>query len=547
MPSVVTTSRPPRKTPPSRAAKPARRYPLSDEFYQHAIKNAVHESLFSPVTLEEKHEVRLKPGFQTACWAYLPPHRIYVGTDIFEKETVKPGLTPAQQEKYIANHFHHEFGHCLFTARDLRKTQQVLDTFKCPFSLYNLFEDGYMEDRYRREAEYAFNWTEYEYVTFSPRPESLLFALIQTEGNLAQVQEELNRWEAKASPVEGLMLIPLPGVAPSQTLTEMLPKVYAYFLRIVAVTESMHLMPLLKAWIDEYGLPPASAGSGMGDLSFSAELMTKPASLESFDHDTQVVSGANVSADTSLPTDKRPPGKKAVPKPNDKAVARRGTVLHRKATTVDMGRAKAIALKLLKFFATKTRTVSTRTPQRRVSARHFAVGRAPYRVTEHERRGKKKVFVEVDCSGSMRGFHIMEGKILVAALSLLAEQGHIEGHVALSAVLESGPSWELFELPLAPEVINRIQGYAGAEGLEYTMQENLKLLKEADYVFVYTDGQICDLPIDKEAFHRQGVYTWGLYAGDDPSLLEKMMEYFDKAIIRGSAEALADAMLVQNK
>lgn len=537
------------------AAGPGRRYALSETFFKSAIKDAIHDSLFSPVSLGEKHDVSLKPKFETACWAYLPPHRIYIGTDLFEKRMVKLGLPETLQSKYIANHYHHELGHALFTERDMRRIKAALKALDCAFSLYNLFEDAYMEDRYRREAEYRFEWLTMEELDFNPRPESLLFALIQAEGDVAVVEKRLAGW--KPEPPEIVpgdpmsMLAGLFAEDPEETrdaLTGLLPRVLDYYRRIVAVKESMHLMPILKAWLDEFGRPPqmpkGGANGAMSDLEQSAELMTDPKALEAFEADVEQVSAGKPSS----PEDELKPGAKgkATPTPDANAVGKRGNVLHRTRTAVDVSRAEALAARFKKFFAEKSRVVSTKTPQRRISARHFALDRAPYRRTELEGRGARKVFLEIDCSGSMGGFHIMEGKVLISALSILARSGHIEGHVALSAVTD-GPSWEVYKLPMAQDVIDRIQGYAGAEGLEYTMRDNLKLLQDADFVFVYTDAQICDRPIDKSFFHRYGVYTWGLYAGDRGDFLEELIKYFDKALMRESAEALVDAMLIQQK
>jgi hypothetical protein len=141
----------------------------------------------------------------------------------------------------------------------------------------------------------------------------------------------------------------------------------------------------------------------------------------------------------------------------------------------------------------------------------------------------------------------MEGKVLVSALSILATQGMVTGHVALSAVIDGVPNWELFKLPMGQKAIDRIEGFAGGEGLEYTLRENMKLAQAADYVFVYTDGSIGDKPIVKADFHQLGVYTWGLYVGDEPSCLEQLVQYFDKALMRTCVEDLVDAILHQLK
>lgn len=547
MAGVSPSAGAPRKAPLPPTSPPARRYKIADKEFDEAIRDAIQDSIFSPVTLGEKHTVNLKPKFDTACWAYLPPHRIYIGTDLFEKRMVKLGLTKAQQAKYIANHYHHELGHALFTERNMKGIQAALKAMDCQFSLYNLFEDAYMEDRYRREAEYRFEWLLLEDLDFSPRPESLLFALIQAEGDVTVVEKRLRTWTPEAPEVpEGdplAMLATMFSPKPEDSrekLEALLPRVVDYYRRIVAVTQSMQLMPILKEWLEEFGRPPPMPQSGMSDLEQSAELMTNPTAAEEFEQDVKEVKNSPAE-------DKNGDGKKkAEPEPDDKAVAKKGDLLAPQGRSVDASRAEILVAKFKKFFAEKTRVVSTKTPQRRVSARHFVLGRSPYRRTEIEGRGTKRVFLVIDCSGSMRGIHMEEGKLLVLALSMLARQGLIEGHVALSGN-RSGPTWELFKLPMAHDIINRIDATGGGEGLEYTMRDQLKLLQEADFTFVYTDGQITDKPVDKTFFHRHGIYTWGLYVGNTEGFLDKLMVHFDKAIMRNSVEALVDAMLVQQK
>lgn len=535
------------------ASTPARRYPYSEAFFQEAIRDAVRESLFSPVALGERHDVKLKKKFETACWAYLPPHRIYIGTELFEKPNVKRGLTPAQQAKYIANHYHHELGHALFTERDMKRIQAALKVIDAPFQTYNLFEDAYMEHRYRIEAEYRFEWLTLEDLLFSPRPESLLFALIQAEGDVKVVQTALNAWVPPALPgtkatTEDLFELALPGEAESSKdkLLKWFPKVLCYFEEIIAVKESLKLMPILKRWLDEFGRTeqganPLGGMAGGGELEISFQLMTDEEAAEKFDDEAETV---NPSGDSDA--DEGGGSRKLEADKNHQAIAAKGKVLHHTRTPISAARVVAAANKLRKFFEESSRVVSTRTPQKRVSARHFALDRAPYRKKEKMGRGTKRVVIVVDCSGSMRGFHIQEGKIIVAALSQLAQLGHVEGHVILSAV-NMGPNFETFTLPMSTTTIEHIAGFAGGEGLEYAMHGNLALLREADYVFVYTDGQIGDKAIDKSGLHRYGVYTWGLYAGPDDSYLDSLLEYFDKALLRKDAESLIDAMLIQQK
>lgn len=536
-----------------REPSPARRYPFDEAFFSKTLREAVHEALFSPLTLAERQDVKLKPNFDTACWAFVPPHKIFIGTDIFEKPMVLEGLGKEQQAKYIANHYHHEVGHGLFTERDMAKIKQALKRIDAPFPVYNLFEDAYMEERYRREADYRFEWLTLERLDFTPRPESLLFGLIQAEGDLAVVDRALAAWSPTPPAADDPMsaMFAASPEATREALQAMLPRVFAYYRRIVEVNASMALMPVLNDWLNEFGRPPPpkggggsgsgspSNGGGMADLELSAELMSDPKALEEFEKDAKDAKDAGAAEGQT-------PGKgKAAPVDHSSFVGCSARVLQDLSTPVDTERADRLAARFKKFFEDKARQVSSRAPQRRLSARHFVLGRAPFRKDMKLGRARQNVFFEVDCSGSMGGYHIMEGKVILSALSRLASQGYVSGHVALSAVLPRGPAWELHKLPMRQEDIDRIQGFAGAEGLEFGLREHIKLLQAADHVFVYTDAQICDRPIDKAYFHRYGVFTWGLYAGQDRSCLTELMKYFDKALMRNTAEELVDAMLAQ--
>lgn len=518
-------------------------YKVQEDFFRKALTKASTDSLFSPVSLGERYNVKLKPGFETACWAYLPPHNIYIGTGIFDKKGLKPGLSEERLSKYVENHYHHELGHALFTERDAQLVKSLLKEISAPFRLFNLFEDALIEHRYRKEAEYQFEWLTIERLGFQERPESLLFALIQAEGNFDVVRGALATWVAEQENDA------------RKALAEKMPRVEAYYKRIVEATASVQLMPLMNAWLDEFGRPPQDAmQQGMQDMEQSMALMSGGEEAKEFDKDAKPVSGPATEQDGQ--SGKSDAANKAedfregsagglkTAQGADESVAETGTLLRSYRTPFDKERADTLAAKFVKFFTAQTRVNSTRTPQKRISARHFSLGRAPYRKADAEGRGLKSIFFEVDCSGSMSGMHIEEGRLILSALSSLARKGLIRGHVALSAVYGKA-SYQTFALPLADETIERIDAFASAEGLEQTLQSNKALAMAADYVFVYTDGQICDRPIDKSRLHQYGIYTWGLYVGEDERYFDSLSKYFDKALLRKSAEDLVDAMLAQ--
>jgi hypothetical protein len=538
----------PKSTGSSGPKVPERRYSISDDEFNRVIKKTIFDSLCSPVNLGEKHEVRLKPEFDTACWSYQPPHKIYVGTDLFEKRQVKLGLPLERQEKYIANHYHHELGHALRTERDMARIQAQLKTIKAPFGIFNLFEDANMEHWYSVTAEYQFEWLTMETLEFNARPESILFGLIQAEGRAEVVETALRTWTPTREVEEGfealsVLLAPSDADARDELLAKF-PKVLKYYERILAATHTLRLMPILRDWLDEFGRPPEMPNAGMADMGHSMALMLNPKLAQAFEESTKPVEASGKAAETA-DSDAGVSAKADKPD-NAAAIAQHGNLLSH-STPVDLSRAELLANKFLKLFRADTGYASSSTPSKRLSVKHMVQGKPFYRRKVVSARGPRNIFLEIDCSGSMGGFHIMEGKLLLTALNILARKGLVTGHVVLSGVSGGKSLWETFKFPMTQDCINRIQGRYGAEGLEYSLQSNIKLAKEADYVFVYTDGQICDREIDKSKLHTQGIYTWGLYAGEDNSYLEELIKYFDKAILRKSADDLIDAILAQLK
>lgn len=530
-----------------------------------AVRAALCEALFSSLQLKEKQDVRVKPGFETACWSYLPPHRIYVGTGIIGRG--KSTLTQEERAEYVKSHVRHEFGHAHFTERNSRVIQQELAAIKAPFQLWNLFEDARMEDLYRRE-ECAFNWLRYEDLQFSLKPESMLFAFIQAEndeaivrnfyetvdieanraqelGTLAKLLEECAD-DGKKSMLQAMMSMlamgpPQPVDQVREKMCEMLERVWWYYCRIIAQTDTLGLFPILKEWMDEFGQPPKTPnrgdedGDGESDLKLGYMLADDKEAREEFEQGTIPVTAQEVGPGKGVAEAMR----------DDEPVDQKGTVLGDFVHPMDLARVEALTNKLKKFFEAEVRNVRTTSPQKRISARHYALGRPFYKVKKIEGKSCKNLFVVVDCSGSMGGHHIQEARIFVAALSRLARLGFVKGHIVLSAGRPA--RWEKYKLPLADDVIAKIKAFASAEGLEATIKGNFKYAQDADYVMVYTDGQITDSPINKQELHRHGIFTWGLYAGDEMEYMEEMQLYFDKVMMRQNAEQLVDAMLLQKK
>lgn len=527
--------------PSTKGTKAKELYALPDAFFQKELRAAQLESLSLPTSLEEPQDVRLKPDFETACWSFQPPHKIFVGNKLFVKPNIRTGLSEDVLKKYIRNHYHHEQAHGMYTERDMHRIQKALKAINAPFSFYNLVEDAYIEHRYRQGTGYRFEWLEAEHLKFTPRPESVLFALIQAEGDFDTVQQAFEAWSPPIPEVEE-GAEPFTEAPEKSALRSLLPRIEWYYRKMTAARASMMLMPLVNAWLDEFGRPPEEkkqqsngAGSGMQDMELSVQLGTLPGALSDFEQGTKGLSESTPPPPDPIKADRE-----------HKAQAAQGSVLDDCAHEVDETRARKLAEKFLALFRTTSRRMSTMRPTKRISAKHYAMGRPPYRKDVDTSRKARKFYLEIDCSGSMRGIHSREGRLLVAALSYLADEGKVSGHVVLSGVAAGKPCWEVHRLPMAVDNLRRIEGIHGAEGLEYTLAANEALAKEADFVFIYTDAQICDAPINKAAWHAKGIFTWGLYAGaKSDAVTSNMLQYFDKAIVRATAEELVDAILSQ--
>jgi hypothetical protein len=531
-----------------------------------SVQDAVRDALFFPLMLSERHDIRLKPNFDTACWSYLPPHRIYVGTGLFKK--VKKQLTKKEQQLYVRSHVHHELAHAHFTERDLAKTNAELAREKIPFQLWNLFEDARIEERYRRETEYRFKWLSIEELPKANTPLALFFSLIQSENDFKRVRKWVEKaWNEPTAPptqvgateaatdaaqvaledgissVSALAQVPTDIKEPLEDVRARLDRVHEYYQRALEAPDSSALYPIMREWLEEFGRTPPQQDSS--DLQQGLLLQTDSQALLEFDQDTEPVPDGK-PANVLVPNQKGR-SKRLVDEQKDLGpVGQEGRVLLKEMAQLDEPQAQLVARRLERFFATAVRTVSTNTPTQRISARAYALNRAPYRRKELAGKVRRRIVLVVDCSGSMGGMHIEEGRTLVRALSILAQKNHVEGHVILSAV-NARPNWETWALPMPTDKIACIHGYASAEGLEYALQGNLELVTKADFVFVYTDAQICDRAIDKASLHARAVYTWGLYAGDEAHepILESLRKFFDKAIMRESALQLVEAMLTQ--
>lgn len=481
------------------------------------VRTAIADMLWMDTlpSLGSKTSLAYKPGFDTACWFYSPPHNIVIGLDIFGH--ARAGLDEEERARYAGAFFHHEHSHALWTERNMKTVTAALKKLKCPFSLFNLFEDARIEHRRRMEPGFKFDWLRFEEEAKLESPGQMYFSLIQAEGAVSSKVAALPSTEA--------------GV---------FAEVRKFYERSIAAPDSLSLFPILEDWIKRFGAPPEEDGGGSGfagggELSLSAALAQDGTKAKEF------------LADTKPDADGVPTGALGILPVTPIGPPTRGEFLTRNTGAVDTARADAVAKRMERYFADKSRMVSTETPQRKVSARHFALDRPPFRKKEVTAAARKRVLFVFDCSGSMSGPPATEGKVIVAALSRLARRGFVEGTVVFSRVRGAAQN-QAVRLPLSDEEVSRIPSDGGAEGLHAALTVHQRLAQEADHVFVYTDAAICDTPLSRHALHAKGIFTWGLYCGETSNLESvrtAMLVYFDRQILRSTAFELVDAMLAQ--
>jgi hypothetical protein len=460
-----------------------------------AVSSLTTDLLLGDDNPDEPFLVRMKPNFDTACWSFLPPHRIYIGDKCLSR--AKKGLRKAGRLAYLKAFFRHEVSHLRWTERDLKMANLHLAKVGIPFSLWNLFEDARIEHKERERSGEPFGW-----------------ALHETPA-LPALGEH-------AAPVnEFFLLIQLEN----EGRGDRMPEIVEFYDRAINASTSMDLIPILEDWIRRFGkdAPPERFS---GELQTSLNLQLDGKQLAEFDEGT-FKPGA------------LPP---TTPEPVKLTAKKRSKLLNSECEAVDFLRAERLAKKFLALFGSRTVTTRSEEPSARISARHLELERPCYKRKTTIQSVAKRLCLVIDCSGSMSDGPIEDARLLAWSLSYLASLGKIKGCLILSAVKGDTAVNEVFEFPVAKDVVERIHAFGDAEGLNAAILSNYKKLADADMVFVKTDGCICDEPLDRREVQSKGITVCGLYSGGVENA-DEMKKHFKRFFVRDSLESLIDALL----
>lgn len=502
----------------------------------------------------------------------------------------------------IMSYGRHERSHARHTPQDLKQVQRDLRTFSIPFHYWNLFEDARIEHLDRQDQEMRFDWMVFEDLAAADNPMSMFLRCIQFEGDPDLVALE------SEEPFKGDPARTVGSVADSvQTYykracecstTEHLYPIMAEFLEEFkddlppppsegekgegggeggssgsggspSGKSGSGKAPSGKGGADDEDDEDSGAGERAGDLSVAAEAADKGDEFfEDFEKDVEIVGGTDAEGkaaedaakDALKPRTVGGPGAGGGASSEDLAGtvdatavggcgSERDFLAHTAGDMDDAYRKRVDNLigMLMRMFKSHTLPAALEAQGQRMSGRHLAHGQLRWL---HKRvfggKGKRKYTIVYDCSGSMANRPDREGKVLVLALNALAKRGYLEGSLILSGYVHGTPSWIQYEFPVRDEIILRIKPSHGAEGLQTALKDNLKHIKNMDDVFVMTDANICDAPINQGMFAKERVWPVGMYVGSKAKA-PTMEKHFPQNIIRDTIEQVVEAMMTRNR
>lgn len=146
---------------------------MNNEKIKEILKKAKVDAFFMNFLPSEKVNIEISADIETACWSFIPPHRIVVGN---EKHHSK------RSENYIQSLLWHELSHAKWTERDFKKINTELNKRGIPFKLYNLFEDARIEQCFREETGKKFNWLKDLPNKETFTPVELFYSFVNNEG-----------------------------------------------------------------------------------------------------------------------------------------------------------------------------------------------------------------------------------------------------------------------------------------------------------------------------------------------------------------------------
>lgn len=478
----------------------------------------------------KKHNIKIKRGFDTACWAFLNnQHHIYLGDAMFRD--VQPS---ASGESYVHSMVFHELGHSRWTSRNMDKVSALLEKMDLPFGLLNLFEDARIEQKWRDMTDLKFDWELMNKPFEIQSAVQCYFAMIFFEGDMDKIV-----WDGDIDKVQG------------------------FYDRSLAAMNTMEVVYIVADWVEEFGKGVQTPETGMpssdggadndsgkdgGDLQHAVQVAIS-GSLAELDDDavTVKVIGQSDDGDDDGNGGGAPEGDGGLTdkqKDNERLIDFDNDLMCSYSRVFDKVGATKTAHMIRKIFLTKAFYKSTHRPSKRINKRIFSGNKDVPMYVRKEAKGMNKVKINliIDCSGSMSGEPIENAVYIAAVFNQLALKGVVDCKVILSE--EDVHPYPNINLPVSDDTIGRIGRLGGGEGLERCFNTHLDEMREADFNFVVTDGHLTDGDIKKSYYQSRGIFTIGMYANPEPRG-EDLKRWFDVGIVRRDLSSLFSTLLIK--
>lgn len=587
---------------------------MNNEKIKEILKKAKTDAFFMDMLPKEQINIEISAAVETACWSFIPPHRIVVGnvTHNFKRS-----------DNYIQSLLWHELSHARWTERDMKKVNIKLNNCRVPFKLYNLFEDARIEHLFREETGKKFNWIQDIPNKEATTPVEIFYSFVNNEGVCKK--EETNSFgdtieirllyvgkgssnkntifsinnkggydynhiktllkscgyelgcvfytpgasvvksniiedsmiKSKAAKAHGGVNVTTPdgkfvelvsyetkdnskslgrnrirvlSVNLAGSMEATFNKVVEYYNRACNAQNSMEIIDICAEWLKDfpesyrdellnnYEQGPKGRGIGKGDLM-------SPEEMES-------ISGQSIYGDEN--------GKSLEEEATE--ILSKGSkeglgTLYGNPETFDETRLNKLTQLFKGIIKRGMIKYNSIIPSKKLNIRNYTLGSDKiFKKTQYENGKSEKLSVILDCSGSMSGSHLYAGKEFLIIINRLAKQGLVRGNIILTESLKQ----VLLPMPVDEKIIHSIRT-GGGEGFKTTIKKYGKILQESEKVFIFTDGEIGDVP-DSDYNRKLGIKTYGLYVGNSDQT-EQLRKYFDEAISKTSLEDVINELL----
>lgn len=566
----------------------------------------------------EKVNIEISAAVETACWSFIPPHRIVVGNEKYNSK---------RSDNFVQSLLWHELSHAKWTERDYKKVSKELYTCKVPFKLYNLFEDARIEHLFRKETGKKFNWiqdipnkeaiitpveifysfvnnegvykkekkafgggdmielrllhvgpgatkektyfsinnqgefsyaqidallknSEYELtdnISCQPSASStksrvledsfIKSRAVKPHGSVAFYQKEQSKRidlvsydTKKNSNGRNRTRVLSVNLAGSMDTDTTFDKVVEYYNRTCNAQNSMEVIEICGEWVKDF--PDSYRDELLNDYEQDSKGKVKGKGDLMLPEEMEYITGESISGDG----DDKSLEEKAEERLSKGSKKGLGT-LYGDLETFNETRLNKLTQLFKGIIKRGMIKYNSIIPSKKLNIRNYTLGSDKiFKKSQYENGKSEKLSVILDCSGSMSGSHLYAGKEFLIIINRLAKQGLIKGNIILTESYEQ----VLLPMPVDEKVISTIRT-GGGEGFKITIEKYGKVLQESEKVFIFTDGEIGDIP-DSDYNRKLRIKTYGLYVGESDQT-EQLREYFDEAISKTTLEDVINELL----